>query len=237
MTNIKNFSNMKKIFNIAALALLVACVASCGKDTEGVTGITYYPTITLTGDTTILKLGETYKEPGVKAVLNGEDITDKLTITDNIDNTVPGVYEVSYSAVNADGFSSATKRVVVVANPGKFDNVYYSKAKYGSNEFLDLFPIIIYDNGDGTYSINDIMGGYYSLGRYPGYEAYGYDFWAEADLTLDGSNIILNSVGSWQFGKYPVNITSGTFNESDGSVVLVLDFDGDPFYVTLRPVA
>ena len=87
--------------------LLAAGMVSCEKTTEGLTGITYYPVIEVTGGTQVIYVGEDYVDPGCTAVMNGEDITDQVTVTDNIDNTAVGIYTVNYSAVNEQGFSAS----------------------------------------------------------------------------------------------------------------------------------
>ncbi len=229
---------MKKNYLYLAMSVLVAIFAtSCEKvTTEGMTRITYYPTITVLGDAeTVVNVGETYTDAGCQVILNGEDVTDQVKILSNVDTNEMGIYTVAYSATNEDGFSTSASRTVYVVNAGKFNTLYWGESQFGSRHYYNA-PIAISDNGDGTYMIDDIMGGFYFNGRYPGYEPT-YDFHAEASLTLEADNsITLNSVGSWYFDEYPIAITTGSYDPTTGNVSLELNFDGDPAYITLTPI-
>ncbi len=210
---------------------------SCDDSSEGLTRITYYPVIELEGDAVAINLGEDYVEPGYTATLNGEDISSTVVTSNDIDNTTLGVYSVNYSAVNADGFYANESRDVYVIDEGKVATVYMAESQYGTRHYYNN-PIVINDNGDGTYTIEDILGGFYALGRYPGYEAYGYDFWAEAVITVHPEDraVELVSVGSWYFGRYTIEIGESDYDPETGVITLDLDFAGDPFYVQLVPV-
>ena len=77
------------------------------------------------------------------------------------------------------------------------------------------------------------MGGFYCLGKYPGYEAY-YDFWAEADFTVNPDNsITLDTVGDWYF-KTSYDYTSfvGTYDPVKGTLSWTIE---GSFKVTLTP--
>ena len=222
---------MKNIKYLAMVALVALSLSSCDKDTEGLTDITYYPVITLNGGDVILKLGENYVDPGYSADLNGEDVTSQVVVTNNIDNTTFGSYKVNYSVKNSDGFSATESRNVFVCNPGHIDNLYFGESQYGSRHYYNA-PIKVLDNGDGTYTVDDILGGFYCYGRYPGYLGV-YDFFADAVIHLDGDNVILDEVGSWYFDAYPISIVEGKYDAEAETFTFDLDFDGDPFYVQL----
>jgi len=81
---------MKKILYILMALTLVA--VSCEKTTEGLTGITYYPVITLNGDYGVIYLGETYEDPGCVAIMNGEDVSSQVTVNSNINPNQIGEY-------------------------------------------------------------------------------------------------------------------------------------------------
>ena len=92
-------------------------------------------------------------------------------------------------------------------------------------------PITIIDNGNGTYTIDDLMCGYYFAYRYPGYEPT-YDFHLEAILQLNADNTIeVLAQGGWYWGD-PMEDVSGSYDPATGTIKLVMDF-GAPFYVTL----
>ena len=45
----------------------------------------------------VLNLGDTYTEPGAKATAFGKDVSDKITITGEVDINTPGVYAITYT--------------------------------------------------------------------------------------------------------------------------------------------
>lgn len=209
---------------------------SCEKTTEGLTGITYYPVITVNGGTEVIYVGETYADPGCVAIMNGEDVTDKVTVSSDINNQEIGVYSVVYSAVNEQGFSASATRTVYVVSQGSIENLYYSVANG-----KDGGVVAIYDNGNGTYHVTDICGGYYSYYRYPGYDAYGYDFYAEADFTLadDGTLTQVGTADNWYFGDSsdPSSMEYGFYDAATGEVSWYMAFSGEPFLeVNLYPI-
>jgi len=228
---------MKKYLYTAIIGAMVALsFTSCDEETSaGLTSITYYPVIELTGGDVAIALGENYVEPGAVATLNGEDVSDQMEVTNDIDNSQVGLYHVNYSAVNSDGFSASESRNVYVINEGSIATIYRSECQYGSRHYYDL-PIQIYDNGDGTYEVEDILGGFYCMGRYPGYEAYGYDFWCEGTIKVEGSQATLLSTGNWFWASTPVVQKDGTYDAATGTFTFNFDFSGSNFYVQLVAV-
>lgn len=228
---------MKK-FKLTALgAILLISLAGCQKiTTEGVTRTTYYPVITLEGGTIILNVGSSYVEPGYSATLDGEDVTSEVKVSSNVDNTKPGQYSVSYSAVNADGFSTSASRDVFVVGSG-FENFYFSEVQNasGSRHYYDA-PITITHQEGNNYLISDLLGGLYFYGIYPGYEPT-YDFHAESIIELHPDNTItLVKEGEWYFydPSDPLTIQVGQFNPAEKSVHLEVGFSGvTSYYIDL----
>jgi hypothetical protein len=217
---------------LAAIAL-----TGCHKDsTDGLTKITYYPTITVLGDPVVVVLeGSTYTDEGCYVDLNGEDFTDQATTSSNVDASKIGIYTVTYSAVNEDGFAASASRKVYVVNPNSFASVYYGESAYGTRHYYDA-PIIITQRANGTYLIDDLAGGFYFYGRYPGYEPT-YDFHLEAVLVLEADNSVsLAGIGSWYWDGNTMELTSGTFDPDTQTITLELDFGGTPMYVTLTGI-
>ena len=218
-----------------AFALLAV---SCEKTTEGLTGITYYPVITVNGEDGVIYLGETtYDDPGCTAIMNGEDITDQVVVTDNINFNQVGAYAITYTATNEQGFSASASRTVYVVKENSIDNLYLSVV-HGR---YDGGTIMITDNGDGTYSASDFCGGYYSYYRYPGYDAYGYDFYAEGNFSIasDGSITQIGDALDWYFGDPadPTTIENGVYDAETGVFYWELCFSGAMnFYVNLYPI-
>lgn len=106
---------------IFLLTLIGIGVLSCNKKddfnyppgTVGISKITNYPTFTMTGNSYIsLVAGSTYNEPGVKATEGGAPLT--VTTTSSLNTNTPGIYVITYSAVNKDGFAGSVSRTVVV---------------------------------------------------------------------------------------------------------------------------
>ena len=205
---------MKKNLIFLLSAALMVLATGCEKTSKGLTRITYYPVITLQGDNPyVVQLGEKYTEPGYTATLNGEDYTDNVQISSNVDSSVPGIYSVTYSATNPDGCSYSTTRDVYVLNPGGIANVYLSHCWMGARDYKDLR-------------------GFYCYGRYPGYEPT-YDFHGEVQFSLneDGS-FDLKKIGDWYFvGSFDYDNITGGYDFETG----IFDYDFDGLRVTLTP--
>lgn len=226
---------MKKILYILMALTLVA--VSCEKTTEGLTGITYYPVITLNGDYGVVYLGETYDDPGCVAVMNGEDITSQVTVNSNIDPNQVGEYSVTYTAVNEQGFSATAVRQVYVVHESSIANMYLSVVNGG----IDGGIVYISDAGDGTYEVSDVCGGFYSYYRYPGYDAYGYDFYAEAKFSIaaDGTITQVGDANNWYFGDPadPTSMGNGVYDAAARTFSWDLCFSGAALHhIDLYPI-
>ncbi|WP_269223832.1 MULTISPECIES: DUF5011 domain-containing protein [Flavobacterium] len=104
---------MKKIF-IAMFFFTSLLFVSCeSEDSGNVSTVTHYPTITLNGERTeIIFQGDTYTEKGAVSTAGSDVLT--TTITGNVDTNTIGVYKISYSAKNTDGYDAIKTRAVVV---------------------------------------------------------------------------------------------------------------------------
>lgn len=114
---------MKKILRFSILMFSMMVASSCeDKDFNypegrvGISKITVYPTLTLVGDRymAIVNGTSTFTDPGVTAKEGDTEIP--VTTTGSVDDKKPGVYTLTYSAVNKDGFSASVSRTVVIAN-------------------------------------------------------------------------------------------------------------------------
>jgi hypothetical protein len=112
---------MKKnilFLTISILALLGACKKEDTADVSKVASVSY-PLISLKGapgDTVIfLATGSTYTDAGATLT---DDITGAISdltgSTAEVDLSTPGVYYVTFSASNANGFETTKNRVIVV---------------------------------------------------------------------------------------------------------------------------
>lgn len=213
------------------LALGVITLASCDKDTEGLSRITTYAVLEMNGESFMkVNVGGSFNDPGCVATMGGEDVTDQIQVNSNVDTSKPGFYNVNYVVYNDDGFPASASRTVMVVDPNNFAGVYLGESEFGSRHYYNA-PINITKRADGTFLIDDLAGGFYCYGRYPGYEPT-YDFHLEAILQLNADNTIeVLAQGSWYWGD-PMEDVSGSYDPATGIIKLVMDF-GAPFYVTL----
>lgn len=228
-----------KILSIMMLAVSVLIAAGCDDDsTAGMTRITYYPTITiLGGEEVAVNVGETYTDAGCQVTLNGEDVSDQVQVSSNVNTNKMGTYTVTYTAINEDGFAKTASRTVYVVNEGAINTIYKGESQYGSRHYSGAI-IYVTKQSDGSYMIDDLSGGFYWYGRYNGYEAYGYDFHLEALFTVNDDNTInIEEYGNWYWGDPLIPLQTGTYDPETGAISLVLHFgDNVPFYVNLTPI-
>lgn len=223
---------MKKLSFILILAILSVLAVSCKKESAGKTQITYYADIKLQGANPYKMVkGTDWVDPGFTATMNGEDVTDDVVVDDSdVDTENFGMYKVTYSLVNADGYVFPFVRDVYVLGAG-VANIYNSFCKYGTRQFNIPFVVNETSTPD-VYSIDDLFGGFYSRGRYPGYP---YDFDCEATIRVnpDNSLSIAECPDDWYFGgSFDLSSFAGTYNPATG--VLSWTIEGD-FLVTLTP--
>lgn len=227
-----------KILILLLSASAIVMAPSCKKTTEGLTDITYYPEMTLLGNNpAVILTGSTFNDPGIEAVMEGEDVTDQVTVSDGVDYDTPGAYSITYTVVNADGFASSISRTVYVVAENSVANFYFGESAAGARHYTGA-PIYVTSNGDGTYHLDDLMGGFQFYGLNPGFEP-PYDFHAEVDFSIEdasGAITLTSQVGSWYFGDtgdVVLGLTSGTYDSATGIISLNVDYGGTPMSVTL----
>ncbi|MDR6944552.1 immunoglobulin-like domain-containing protein [Mucilaginibacter pocheonensis] len=130
---------MKRYINyLAILTISSILLTACNKDNfnykagyVGQSKITNYAVFTVKGATavsgvnyTAVAKGSAYTEPGVEA--KAGSATLKVTTKGTVNTSTPGVYVISYSATNSDGFDATAQRFVVV---------YSTDATAASNNF------------------------------------------------------------------------------------------------------
>lgn len=246
---------MKRIYNILILISLVAFVSSCEREltSEGVSKITYYAEMNMTGDQVILlPLNATFTDPGVTATEKGNPINVVQSVSgifhsysgNTVDMTTANEYEIKYTATNSDGFSANLYRNVYVAKTGDLVNsiegLYKSTVKrngVGGAQYTNMEYVMIWKTGANTYQISDGIGGYYDIGR-----GYGSGYMAPGG-TVTAVNIPTNnftfgpnfSVGT--FGGV-AKLTAMTVNAVARTVTFTSTWDGGPytFVVTLTQV-
>jgi hypothetical protein len=223
----------KNIFFAMMIALVSFALTSCGdKESEGLSRFTYYPILEMNGDAYITTpVGSTFNDPGCVALLNGEDVSDQIQISGSVNTSVIGFYKLGYTVVNSDGFPASATRTVAVVDKNNFASAYFGESQYGSRHYYNA-PIAIKKNADGTYTIEDILGGFYCYGRYPTYLGV-LDFFLDAVIKLNADNTIeLVSFGDWYWGEDVPTLLDGSYDPATGTVSLNMDF-GAPFTVRL----
>lgn len=222
----------KSIICLVALFALALGFTSCEKESAGLTGITYFAEIVLEGDATmVVAKGSEFVDPGFTATMKGEDVTDKVEINSNVDTSASGVYSVTYSIVNEDGFpASATRTVIVldvtdpiegfwkvdVANSSRIYNAGAPTSYKGAFEFL------IIKQDDGTYYVEDLMAGWYAQGA--GYGS-NYAMQAYIDIAVDGTISLLDSyVPGW--GDAADDLKNATYDASTDNISYELYYGG-----------
>ena len=157
----------KNILYTMLFALVALVMTSCGdKKSEGLSRITYYPSIQLKGDSYLVwEKGGAYEEPGYVSELNGEDVTSQVTVSGAVDVNKSGIYTLTYTTVkNSDGFdASASRTVVVLDSSSAIEGFYMNQATSNRNgtAYGKNFQVLVIDNGDGTISVDDLLGGWY----------------------------------------------------------------------------
>ena len=105
------------IYNIIPLMIALFLMQGCKKDetTAGDTHITTYAAFDMKGDQyQTLVVGETYTEQGVTAKEGTNPL--EVKIAGAVNTAKSGIYQLTYSAVNSDGFPGTINRFVAVLN-------------------------------------------------------------------------------------------------------------------------
>ena len=171
-----------KLFTIIICALSLFILGSCSDSTEGYTQITYYPKITILGETiTQVPIGTTYVDEGVEAVEGDRDITSSVVTINNVDTSEAGIYYITYSATNVDGFSASVTRTVAVYDPdididisGEYtvsDETYRFTTTSEAVISYSGYLVSITEIAPGLYTVTDFLGGYYQY-----YTNYGSSY-------------------------------------------------------------
>src|SRR5689334_8129358 len=104
------------VLSIFALGLFTACNKNDINNTEdkvGISRVTRFAVITMNGeDVVTVPAGTVYNDPGATAVEGG--VSTPVTTSNPVDVNTPGIYTVTYTAVNKDSFPASASRTVVV---------------------------------------------------------------------------------------------------------------------------
>jgi len=198
---------MKKIFYSLFLFFSLVIFTGC-KDitTEDPSKITYYVNFEILGDKTMMvKVGDAFVDPGVIATEGDNDVTSSVNVSGSVNSNAIGVYTITYSAINIDGYSASASRTVAVYNPAVTTNIAgtYTVADgthryaFGNGAVVPYsgYPVTLTYIAPGIFYVNDFFGGYYEkrAGYGASYAMYGY-----ISLNEDNSIDLLSShVNGW----------------------------------------
>lgn len=222
--------------------LSVLSLSSCGDDSsEGLTRITYFPSLTLKGGSTVyVDKGSTWEDPGFTSEMNGEDVSDKVTISGSVDTSKSGIYNLTYTSMtNDDGFNSTATREVIVTDPNDpveglwtvNSSTSYRSYNGSDRAFASDFQILILNNGDGSYYVSDLFGGWYDQGS-----GYGASYACVGNVTIAANgtiSLVNSSVAGW--GDSLVGLTDGVYDAANSTIHFNAEYvSGMHFIVDLK---
>lgn len=233
---------MKKVIYSLLLFCGLIGLWGCEETSEGTTLITYYVNFEMNGEQTMLvPLGETFTDPGVVAMEGEEDVTASVITESNVNANEVGLYSVSYSATNADGFSSSVERTVIVYDPAvKTDasgaytvdaSVSYREMNGAKGAFKDDFSVTVDQVAPGIFHISDFLGGWYDQGAAYGasYAMTGY-FKLNPDNTIE---VLSSRIAGW--GDSLDSMTDGKYDPEKGQITWLVGYAGQmTFYVVMN---
>ena len=195
---------MKQIFYF--LLLVAIGSFSCTKDDVvqtdtqvGSSKITYYATVTIKGDQymSVVKDG-TFTDPGATAVVDGEEI--QVTTSGSVNTAVPGLYTITYTGTNSDGYSSSGSRTVAVL----------PDAANASSNIAGSYVYVA--NTAYSNTITKVASGLYNCSN-----TWGASTIPALLVCVDGTNIFIYSQSS-PFGT--LSTTTGSSITSTGRLTL-----------------
>jgi hypothetical protein len=156
-----------KIKIILVLGIAILANASCNKGRNfnyptgivGISKIVYFPELQLAGDNVVsVVMGTTYTDSGATATINGQSVT--TTTSGTVNTSQVGLYFLTYSASNPQGYSATAQRLVVVIPSAETPGVDLSGIYASSGEtnvtINKLAPGVYYTPncwGDGSAAI------------------------------------------------------------------------------------
>jgi len=230
---------MKTYKYILLIFLSAFLFASCEKETEGVSRITYYCELDLKGNPIeFVAMGSTFTDPGWIASENNEDVSGNVTVSGTVNMQAAGIYRLVYSVNNADGFAKTASRQVVVydptpsAMPSGFYTVDKSSNRNGTTVYGRDFTILVFQISPGRFYVSDLFGGYYDQRA-----GYGSNYAMVGRIALSGDNVITllsSSVAGW--GDSLDGLFDGSFDSATKTAKWTARYAGAyNFNVIARP--
>ena len=182
---------------------------SCNDDEDQLTDsrLTYYVNLEMLGDAFVqVPIGTSYTDAGCTATMNGQDVTSRIVTSgiDAINVNQAGLYTVTYSAINDDGFPASVSRTVAVCDPSITTNIAGTWTTQAGTQRVykgtTITPFAGYTCkitkvAPGIFSVSDFFAGYYDqrAGYGSSYACKGY-----VQLLADNTLVCLsNRVAGW----------------------------------------
>jgi len=182
---------MKKIilYSLVVVSSFLFATGCNEITTEDTSKVTYYIDFKMNGDQTMtVPVGSSFTDPGVVAMEGQTDVSQSVVAEGEVDASTIGMYSITYSAKNIDGFSKSVTRDVLVYDPSitldisgtyTVDLSYSNRFQFSNSAIIKYSDMpSIYGKGDfstfvvtvnqivpGIYSVSDFFGGYYQEGR------------------------------------------------------------------------
>jgi hypothetical protein len=231
MKNLKYLS----LFFVGLTVLFSGCEKSTS--TEDISSITHFVTFELEeGEVVIIEKGEEYVEPGYIALEGETDVTTSVQVSGEVGESL-GVYEITYSAVNEDGYPSSLTRQVIVYDPtspeddisGEYIAEVVRTEADGTNPRPRTNSLAISQVTQGIFYVEGFLGNYYSIGS-----EYGSSYRMDGYIALNSDytiSLLYSHIIGWGDGLE--DLLNGTYDPVTGQIYWESIYAGsDIFAVT-----
>jgi len=224
------------VFKISLLCILTISLYSCKEegDSYDISKVTYFPAIEIAGESLeFIGTGESFT-PSAMA-MEGEEVID-VVIDNPVDNTTPGTYEITFSAVNKEGYTKSAVQTVIVydsnVNTADISGTYSGDVVRNGSESYSNIPVTLtkVEGLDGVYTITDWIAGFYADGR-GGVYTSAYRFRGYIQINASNEVVLLYMTNPWGdpfddvVGSYDpgTQTISYTANWLDGTYAFVVN--------------
>lgn len=227
---------MKKIF-VYGLMLCTAAFGftSCNDDEDQHTDtrVTNYIVLTLNGEEVMyVDANSSFVDPGCKAELAGEDVSDKIIVSNPVNTSEIGPYVITYRAVNEDGFGAEAYRYVYVGQPvtGLVTDGSFRQTAAGAVVPWSGYEIEMLTDGAGKYWVEDLLGGYYEQRA-----GYGSNYSMKGFLQVNDDNTVDLVGGGYVvgWGDYYDDFKDGVYDPTANTISYDCVYAGMDFNVIL----
>ncbi|MFI3316528.1 MAG: BT_2262 family domain-containing protein [Rikenellaceae bacterium] len=235
---------MKRNIILALVSVVTALgLTGCTKVTsEGHTGITYYAAYSIYGDNPCEHaVGDEYVDAGFSAtiydVASGEfiDITDEIEVDNTVDGENMGIYSVTYSHTNVDGFTYSESRTVYVYDmdydgydiSGVYTTQPGSTISFGGDtpSAYEGYEVTIEAPLPGFFYISDYLAGLYDV-----YAGYGSNYAMTGYATMIGDEFVALSSRVPAWGDSMDWLENGVYDATNKTITYDLAYY-DEYYV------